>query len=77
MDNETRSQTVTYSFTAKGKTPKGNKWRCSGTISHEDGYPMAAFEAVADLVEKQMGVRPNTSESGNVTLRKLTKKGRP
>ncbi len=67
---------VTYSFTAKGKTPDGNKWRCSGTIGHLDGYPFEAFEAAADLVEKQMGVRPDTSNCG-VTLRKLTKKGRP
>lgn len=65
---------VTYSFTAKGKTPDGNKFRCSGTIVHEDGYPMSAFEAAADCVLKSpIGVRPDVG-SGQVTLRKLKTK---
>jgi len=64
---------VTYSFTAKGKTPEGNKYNCSGHVVHLDGYPMAAFEAAAEAVFKACGCRPDVG-NGGVTLRKLKTK---
>lgn len=64
---------VTYSFTAKGKTPDGNRFRCSGHVVHEENYPWAAFEAAASAVHKALGILPDVN-TGQVTLRQLKTK---
>lgn len=67
------SRNTRYAFTAKGVTRDGNKWQCSGQILHHDGYPFAAYESVAALVEQELRVRPDVAKGG-VTLRKLKKR---
>ncbi|MCC7374288.1 MAG: hypothetical protein IT581_06515 [Verrucomicrobiales bacterium] len=72
---ESNEPKVIYAFTAKGLLPNGGKFRAFGRVQAEDGYPWSAFEAAADVVEKQSGHRPDTSKGG-VTLRRLKKQPR-
>lgn len=72
---ESNEPKVFYAFTAKGLLPSGGKFRASERVQADDGYPWSAFEAAADVVEKQTGYRPDTSKGG-VTLRRRKKQPR-